>query len=95
MRKIQKAAVVVAMLGSVSLVGAGTAAASGGNSGHSSPKIDIKQSATCKSHDINIALLNNIGVANGALGNLLGGEGNPGAQVFEQGSEQGCNVSAG
>ena len=89
MRKIQKAAVVVAMLGSVGFVGAGTAAASGG--GH----LDITQATNCKSHDLNIAALNNIGVLNGLAGNALGGEGNPGAQAFEQGSSQGCNASVG
>ncbi|WP_255954191.1 hypothetical protein [Streptomyces odontomachi] len=89
MRKMQKAAVVVAMLGSIGFVGAGTAAAGDGGS------LDLTQSNTCKSHDLNIALLNNIGVANGVLGNLLSGEGNPGAQSFEQGSDLTCANTAG
>jgi hypothetical protein len=92
MRKIQKAALVAAMLGSLGFVGAGTAAAYGGEKG---PDIDITQSATCKSHDVNIAALNNIGVLNGLAGNLLGGEGNPGAQAFQQGSQNTCSNSAG
>jgi hypothetical protein len=89
MRKIQKAAVIVAMLGSIGFAGAGTAAA--GDEGG----LDITQSNACKSHDLNIALLNNIGVANGVLGNLLGGEGNPGAQEFEQGSDLSCTNTVG
>ncbi len=87
MRKIQKAALVAAMLGSVGFVGAGTAAAHGGD-------VDVAQRSSCKSHDLNIAVLNNIGVLNGLGGNIHGGEGNPGAQIFNQGSEQDCSNSA-
>jgi hypothetical protein len=93
MRKIQKAAVVAAMLGSIGFVGAGTAAAYDGS--QHGKDIDITQANQCKSHDLNIALLNNIGVANGVLGNLLGGEGAPGAQSFDQGSKLACSNSAG
>jgi hypothetical protein len=82
MRKFQKAAVVAAILGSIGFVGAGTASAHGG--------VDIDQTTSCKSHDLNIALLNNIGIANGLLGNAAGGEGNPGAQAFNQGSTNTC-----
>lgn len=102
MRKIQKAALVAAMLGSLGLIGAGTAAAStsGSGSGHDGKKdknssIKITQSSECKSHDVNLALLNNVGIANGVLGNLLGGEGNPGAQYFDQGSTQDCSNEVG
>ncbi|WP_255954190.1 hypothetical protein [Streptomyces odontomachi] len=91
MRKIQKAALVVAMLGTIGLAGAGSAAAYGGGSSD----LDITQSNACKSHDLNIAALNNIGVLNGLAGNALGGEGNPGAQVFEQGSDVACSNAAG
>ncbi len=90
MRKFQKAALVAAMLGGIGFVGAGTAAAHDGEK-----EINVKQSSECKSHDLNIAILNNLGVGNGILGNLLGGEGNPGAQRFEQGSEQDCSNNVG
>jgi hypothetical protein len=88
MRKIQKAALVAAMLGSIGFVGAGTAAAHGGD-------FDITQANACRTHDLNVAALNNIGVLNGLGGNILGGEGNPGAQLFDQGSKLSCSNSAG
>ncbi|MEV6792617.1 hypothetical protein AB0M87_11555 [Streptomyces sp. NPDC051320] len=90
MRKFQKAAVVAAMLGSVAFLGAGTASAhdEGG------PDIGVKQSASCKSHDLNLDVLGEVGVLNGLLGNALNGEGDPGAQATSQGSSMGCNNSA-
>lgn len=88
MRKLQRAAVVAAMVGSVGFFGVGTAVAGGG------PDIDVNQKSSCKSHDLNISILSGIGVANGLLGNLLGGEGDPGATGVEQGSEQGCSNKA-
>jgi hypothetical protein len=88
LRKIQKAAVVAAMLGSIGFVGAGTASAGGSD-------LDVTQSNACKSHDLNISLLNNIGVLNGLLGNAASGEGNPGAQEFEQGSDLTCSNAVG
>jgi hypothetical protein len=98
MRKIQKVALVAAVLGSLGLIGAGTAAAHDGKQegkgGKKDAKVSVKQYSECTSHDVNIALLNNIGVANGVLGNLLGGEGNPGAQAFDQGSTQDCSNEA-
>ncbi|MFD9500662.1 hypothetical protein [Streptomyces sp. NPDC060035] len=89
MRKLQKAAVVVAMLGSVGFLGAGTAFA-----GDHGSDIEVSQANECKSHDLNIDILGNVGVANGVLGNLLGGEGDPGAQVTKQGSSVSCTNSA-
>ncbi|MBH5336914.1 hypothetical protein IHE55_19950 [Streptomyces pactum] len=53
MRKLHKAAVVVALLGSVGFVGAGTAAANGGKGG---PDIDVTQTTNCKTHDLNLNL---------------------------------------
>lgn len=88
MRKLQRAAVVATMVGSVGFFGVGTAVAGGG------PDIEVNQKSTCKSHDLNISILSNIGILNGALGNLLNGEGDPGATESEQGSEQGCNNKA-
>ncbi|MEJ8669500.1 hypothetical protein AB0N62_14585 [Streptomyces sp. NPDC093982] len=69
MRKLQKAAVAAAMVGTLSLIATGTASAQPAYDGHG-----------CRSHDQNIALLNNIGIANGLAGNLLNGEGDPGGQ---------------
>ncbi|KUJ64352.1 hypothetical protein ACZ90_57295 [Streptomyces albus subsp. albus] len=87
MRKLHKAAVVVAMLGSVGFLGAGTASAH--NNGGPTD-IDVKQSNNCKSHDLNIDILGEVGVLNGVLGNALGGEGDPGAQSTHQGSSVAC-----
>ncbi|MEV8548791.1 hypothetical protein AB0L04_02965 [Streptomyces glaucescens] len=87
MRKIRKAAVLVAALGSVGLLGAGTAHAGGGDG------FDITQSSICRSHDANVDVLGNVGLLNGVLGNAVNGEGNPGAQLTELGSEMGCNNS--
>jgi hypothetical protein len=88
MRKIQKAAVVVAMLGAVGFVGAGTASA------HDGAGVNVGQSTSCKSHDLNLDVLGEVGVLNGALGNALGGEGNPGGQASGLGSSMGCGNSA-
>ncbi|WP_031522895.1 hypothetical protein [Streptomyces sp. NRRL F-5123] len=90
MRKFQKAAVVVAMLGTIGLAGAGTAFAGerGGD------EFQVSQSSSCKSHDLNVDVLGEVGVLNGLLGNALNGEGNPGAQATSLGSSQGCNNSA-
>ncbi|MEV0369261.1 hypothetical protein AB0I10_05480 [Streptomyces sp. NPDC050636] len=96
MRKLRKAAVVVAALGSVALLGAGTAYADGhgGHGKNSGFEIDIKQSASCTSHDTNVDILGEVGIANGLGGNLLGGEGSPGAQSTHLGSTMGCTNSA-
>jgi hypothetical protein len=88
MRKIQKAAIVAAMLSSVGFIGAGTASAGEG------PDVDVTQTITCKSHDLNVDVLGEVGILNGVLGNALGGEGNPGAQATSLGSDMGCNASA-
>lgn len=86
MRKLRKAAVLVAALGTVGLLGAGSAHAGSGGDG-----FDIKQSSVCTSHDLNLDILGEVGIANGLGGNLLNGEGNPGAQLTEIGSSQGCD----
>ncbi|MFD4035189.1 hypothetical protein ACFWVP_32920 [Streptomyces sp. NPDC058637] len=90
MRKLQKAAVVVAMLGSVGFIGAGTASAGG----HGEPDIDITQSSSCSSHDTSLNVLNNIGILNGTLSGLIGNEGDPGAQDFKVGSVADCSNDA-
>ncbi|QMU70199.1 hypothetical protein [Streptacidiphilus sp. P02-A3a] len=93
MRKLQKIAVVAALLGSVGFAGAGTAFAHG-DGGFGGDQFQVQQSTSCKSHDLNLDVLGEVGVLNGVAGNLLGGEGNPGAQASKLGSSLGCNNSA-
>jgi hypothetical protein len=96
MHKLHKAAVVVVALGSVGLLSAGTATAQGldgggkGKGGHYS----VLQSSSCKSHDLNVDVLGQVGVLNGVLGNALNGEGNSGGQDTHLGSKMGCDNSA-
>ncbi|MER6570244.1 hypothetical protein ABT288_29650 [Streptomyces sp. NPDC001093] len=92
MHKLHKAAVLVAALGSVGLLASGTAYAGGqgGGGGGSS----VLQSSNCKSHDLNVDVLGEVGILNGVLGNALNGEGDPGAQDTHIGSTMGCSNSA-
>ncbi|UQA95033.1 hypothetical protein [Streptomyces halobius] len=96
MRKLRKAAVVAAVLGSVGFLGAGTAVADGhGGHGHKDgTRIGLSQGNHCRSHDINVNILGEVGLVNGLLGGALGGEGSPGAQSTPMGSELGCNNAA-
>ncbi|MFG1805459.1 hypothetical protein [Streptomyces sp. NPDC049040] len=89
MRKFYQAAAVAAMLGSIGFIGMGTASASDGGR-----DFVVSQSAKCVSHDLNLDVLGEVGVLNGALGNALNGEGNPGAQATSLGSSMGCSNSA-
>ncbi|MGW1373046.1 hypothetical protein ACWD6P_02045 [Streptomyces sp. NPDC002446] len=96
MRKFHKAAVLVAALGSIAMLGAGAAHADGGMGGKGGgSKFDIKQGSSCRSHDLNVDVLGEVGIANGLAGNLLGGEGAAGAQETKMGSSLGCNNSFG
>ncbi|MFJ7078112.1 hypothetical protein [Streptomyces sp. NPDC098781] len=79
MRKLQKAAVAAAMVGTLSLIATGTASAQPAYDGHGH--------GGCKSHDFNLELLSNIGVLPGLAGNLANGEGNPGAMYNDIGSD--------
>ncbi|WKX72498.1 hypothetical protein ACQUSR_10570 [Streptomyces sp. P1-3] len=88
MRKLQKAAVVVAMLGSVGFVGAGTAAAGGHG-----PDIDVKQHSSCKSHDLNVNVLGGINILGNLLGNLFA-EGENGNAYAKTGTSQDCSNHA-
>ena len=90
MLKLRKAAVMVAALGSVSFLAAGTAHADGpqGNA------YNVQQSTECKSHDLNIDILGVVGLLNCVLGSGVNGEGDSGAQSTHLGSEMGCNNSA-
>ncbi|MCD9879104.1 hypothetical protein [Streptomyces guryensis] len=87
MHKLRKAAVLVAALGSVGLLSAGGAHADGGTG--------VQQSTTCRSHDLNITVLGQVGLIDGLLGNALNGEGNPGGQSTPMGSDMGCNNGVG
>lgn len=116
MRMLRKAAVVVAVLGSVGLLGAGNAYAGGGKDsyiggekesyadggeeGYAQGKkksrkgrthVDITQGTSCRTHDMNFAVLGQIGILNGALGNAFNGEGVAGVQKTKVGSSLGCN----
>ncbi|MEV6763900.1 hypothetical protein AB0N16_25345 [Streptomyces sp. NPDC051105] len=81
MNSFRKVAVAAAIISSVSVVGiipanAQAAQHMGGGGG-------------CKSHDLNIDILGEVGILNGLGGNLINGEGSPGAQVTDFGSD--CN----
>ncbi|MFJ6750262.1 MULTISPECIES: hypothetical protein [unclassified Streptomyces] len=90
MHKLHKAAVVAVALGSLGFLGAGSAYAGDGPRHYG-----IGQSASCKSHDLNVDVLGEVGVLNGVLGNALNGEGSPGAQDTKPiGSSMGCSNSA-
>ncbi|MFI6763928.1 hypothetical protein [Streptomyces sp. NPDC050355] len=89
MRKLQKAAVVVATLGSVAFLGAGTAQAHDGKGGGDTWV--VKSGSSCRSHDLNVDVLGEVGILNGVLGNALNGEGPAGAQSTPIGSSMGCN----
>ncbi|MGV9644805.1 hypothetical protein [Streptomyces sp. NPDC003514] len=91
MRKLHKVALVGAVLGSVGSFGAGTALAHGEGRAHD---VDITQGIECRSHDMNIDVLGNLGALNGTLANALNGEGSPGAQPSHLGSDMGCNSAA-
>lgn len=91
MHKLRKAAVLVAALTTVGLVGAGTAQADPGPKGNN---VDVMQSTNCKSHDLNLDILGVIGILNGLLGSGVNGEGDSGAQSTHLGSTMGCNNAA-
>ncbi|MCX4994671.1 hypothetical protein OG739_18320 [Streptomyces longwoodensis] len=93
MRTFHKVVLVSALLGSVTTVGAGTASAQG-ERGHDVDSVDITQFTECRSHDMNIEVLGSVGALTGLAGNLLNGEGAPGAQRSDLGSDMGCNNRA-
>ncbi|MER6078494.1 hypothetical protein [Streptomyces sp. NPDC001833] len=82
MRKLHKAAVAIAIVGGVSFMGTVPATALtaqhhayGGHGGG------------CRSHDFDLNILGNVGIANGLL--ALNSEGSPGAQFNDVGSDCG------
>jgi len=91
MHQLRKAAVLVAALGSVGFLTVGAAHADGRQGGGG---VDVLQSTTCRSHDLNLDVLGSVGLINGLLGNGLNGEGNSGAQETSLGSDMGCNNGA-
>lgn len=95
MRKLRTAAVLMAVLGNVGLLGAGVAHADQGWGRGDGSGLNISQSTTCQSHDSNIDILGEVGIANGLGGNLLNGEGTPGGQQTSLGSTMGCNNKVG
>ncbi|MEU9116824.1 hypothetical protein AB0D04_35000 [Streptomyces sp. NPDC048483] len=97
MRTLRKAAVVVAVLGSVGILGAGSASAEGGKygGGKGGDSWNIKSGSSCRSHDLNVDVLGEVGIADGLLGNALNGEGPAGSQSTGIGSSMGCNNSVG
>ncbi|MFG2359657.1 hypothetical protein [Streptomyces sp. NPDC048521] len=95
MRKLRNVAVLVAAIGSIGLVGGTAHAGQGGKGGdHGGDKYSVQQSSHCKSHDLNLNVLGEVGLLDGLLGNAANGEGNPGAQATDIGSTMGCNNSA-
>ncbi|MET8075663.1 hypothetical protein [Streptomyces sp. NPDC005303] len=94
MHKLRTAAVLLAAFGSIGLLGAGTAHADrGGDKGGDA--FNILQTSSCTSHDSNVDILGEVGIANGLGGNLLNGEGSPGAQQTSLGSSMGCSNTVG
>ncbi|WP_031487571.1 hypothetical protein [Streptomyces bicolor] len=97
MHKLRKAAVMVAALSTIGLVGAGTAHADGrgwGDGHRGGNQAKVQQSTSCKSHDLNIDILGTVGLLNGLLGGALNGEGSEGSQNTHLGSTMGCNNAA-
>ncbi|MEV6111367.1 hypothetical protein AB0L59_02350 [Streptomyces sp. NPDC052109] len=91
MRKLRNVAVLVAALSSIGLM-SGTAYAGGKGGDHGGDRFDITQGNHCKSHDLNVDVLGNVGLLNGVLD--LNPEGNPGAQNNNTGSTLSCSNSA-
>ncbi|MFF4256460.1 hypothetical protein ACFY1L_35210 [Streptomyces sp. NPDC001663] len=83
MRKLHKAAAAAAILVSFCSIATGTANAQSAHVMHGG--------GGCKSHDLDLDILGQVGVLPGLLGNAVNGEGNPGAMYNHNGSEMGCD----
>ncbi|MFE7170125.1 hypothetical protein [Streptomyces sp. NPDC057616] len=79
MRKLPKAAVAAAVIALVGFIGTGSASAA--------PSAPAGHGGGCRSHDLNLDVLGQVGLLNGLLGNAINGEGNPGGQANHVGSE--------
>ncbi|WP_328782597.1 hypothetical protein OHT68_29805 [Streptomyces canus] len=95
MHKLRTAAVLVAALGSIGLLGAGTVHADQGGGKGGDSDFNIMQTSSCTSHDTNVDILGEVGIGNGLGGNLLNGEGSPGAMKTSLGSSMGCSNTVG
>ncbi|MFJ4469175.1 hypothetical protein ACIP2X_17005 [Streptomyces sp. NPDC089424] len=78
MRRFHKAAVATVIISSVGFMGVGPATAVEAKGPHG---------GGCRSHDLNIDILGQVGILNGLGGNLINGEGSPGAQFTDIGSD--------
>jgi hypothetical protein len=57
-------------------------------------RIDIRQNTVCtvcKSHDLNVQVLDQLGLLNGVLDHTLNGNDSPDAQQTHQGARPGCS----
>lgn len=79
MRKISNAAAAAAIIAGVSFMGTVPASAQVIEGGHGG----------CRSHDMNIDILGEVGILNGLAGNLINGEGSPGGQFTDMGHDCG------
>ncbi|MEV6111366.1 hypothetical protein AB0L59_02345 [Streptomyces sp. NPDC052109] len=93
MHKLRTAAVILAAFGSVGLLGAGTAHADQDWGKKDGDEFNIQQSNHCRTHDLNVNVLGNLGLLNGLLG--LNDEGNAGAQNNTVGSKLSCSNAVG
>ncbi|MEU2624762.1 hypothetical protein ABZ642_42760 [Streptomyces sp. NPDC007157] len=83
MNSFRKVAVAAAIISGVSLVAISPANAQAAQSMRGGG------GGGCKSHDLNLDILGEVGILNGLGGNLINGEGSPGAQVTDIGSDCG------
>ncbi|MGW1053070.1 hypothetical protein ACWDBD_02360 [Streptomyces sp. NPDC001118] len=79
MRRLSKAAAAAAVIASVGIIGTGTGTTT-------AQAAVMHRGGGCDTDDTNIDVLGEVGVANGLLGNLLNGEGDPGAQETHVGT---------
>ncbi|MEV7239698.1 hypothetical protein ACWDXT_11060 [Streptomyces sp. NPDC003236] len=80
MRKLRTAVAAAAIIGGVGFMGAAPATALPMGGGHG---------GGCRSHDFNLDILGEVGVLNGLGANLINGEGSPGGQFTDIGSDCG------
>ncbi|KOV61508.1 hypothetical protein [Streptomyces sp. MMG1121] len=76
MRKISKVAAAAAIITGFSVMGVGTATAQAA---------EVMHGGGCRSHNLNVDVLGEVGILNGLAGNVLNGEGNPGGQITDFG----------
>ncbi|WEO93503.1 hypothetical protein A6P39_005420 [Streptomyces sp. FXJ1.172] len=79
MRKISTAAAAAAVIAGISMMAAGPATAQAAQGLH--------HGGGCRTHNLNIDILGEVGVLNGLAGNLINGEGSPGGQFTDMGTD--------